>query len=282
MNRLGLVIAIIGGGIGIVGAVIGIAVAFSVMPGDAGFISYLPILFGVAVTLIVPLVLGVVFWKVLRPMFRANALLKTGEPAQARVLRLWDTGVTLNDSPQVGLLLEVQRQSAPVYQVETKTFISRLQTSQFQPGALLNVRVDRADPNKIAVESVAASQSYFNQPSFNQPYSNQPFYGAASPAQTQQAEAMMMQIDAFNRGVVAVGEQAQALIMRTWELGVSVNGNNPALGFWLEVRPNSRPPFQAEAKGVVSEYSLPRFQPGQTVWVRFDPNDTTKVSIEHS
>lgn len=282
MNRWGLIIGIAGGLIGLLAAIVGVGVAFSVMPGDAGFLSYLPLLFGVAVTLIVPLVIGVVFWKVLRPVFSANALLKTGEPAQARVLRLWDTGVTLNQSPQVGLLLEVQRQAAPAYQVETKTFISRLQTSQFQPGALLNVRVDRADPTKIAVESVADAQPSFYQPFSQQSYqqSYQPSY--AQQAQAQQAEEMMRQIDAYNRAVAAVGESAQALILRTWNLGVNVNGNNPALGFWLEVRPNSRTPFQAEAKGVVSEYTLARFQPGQTVWVRFDPNDTSKVSIEHS
>ncbi|HZT58501.1 MAG TPA: hypothetical protein VFA21_07690 [Pyrinomonadaceae bacterium] len=276
MNRLGLILGLVGGGIGLVAAIFGLAIAFSVMPGSAGFLSLIPLVSGVAVVVIVPLVIGVVFWKVLRPMFQSDALLKTGEPAQARVLRLWDTGVTLNDSPQVGMLLEVQRQNYPAYQVETKTFISRLQTSQFQPGASLNVRVDRADPNKIAVESVNASQAYFGQPYY------QPSYAPQQQAQTQQAEEMMRQIDAFNRSVVAAGEQAQALIMRTWELGINVNGNNPALGLWLEVRPNDRPPFQAEAKGVVSAYSLAKFQPGQTVWVRFDPNDNTRVAVEHS
>jgi hypothetical protein len=275
MNRWGLILGIVGGGIGLVGAIIGVVVAFSVMPGDAGFLSFIPLIAGVGVVVIVPLVIGVVFWKVLRPMFQANALLKTGEPAQARVLRLWDTGVTLNDSPQVGLLLEVQRQNYPPYQVETKTFISRLQASQFQPGASLNVRVDQTDPNKIAVESINAAQAYFNQPYY------QPAY-APQQAQTQQAEEMMRQIDEFNRSVVAAGEQAPALIMRTWELGINVNGNNPALGLWLEVRPNNRAPFQAEAKGVVSGYSLAKFQPGQTVWVRFDPNDNARVAVEHS
>jgi len=275
MNRLGLILGLVGGVIGLGAAIFGVVIAFSVMPGNSGFVSFIPIISGVAVILIVPLVLGVVFLKIIRPMFQANALLKTGEPAQARVLRLWDTGVTLNDSPQVGLLLEVQRQNYPAYQVETKTFVSRLQTSQFQPGAMLNVRVDRADPNKIAVESINAAQQYYNQPYYQQSFAQQ-------QAQAQQAEEMMRQIDAFNRSVAAVGEPAQALILRSWEMGINVNGNNPALGLWLEVRPNNRAPFQAEAKGIVSGYSLAKFQPGQTVQVRFDPNDNTRVAIEHS
>jgi hypothetical protein len=271
MNRLGLILGLVGGVIGLGAALFGVVIAFSVMPGNSGFVSFIPIISGVAVIL----VLGVVFWKIIRPIFQANALLKTGEPAQARVLRLWDTGVTLNDSPQVGLLLEVQRQNYPAYHVETKTFVSRLQTSQFQPGAMLNVRVDRADPNKIAVESINAAQQYYNQPYYQQSF-------APQQAHAQQAEEMMRQIDAFNRSVAAVGEPAQALILRSWEMGINVNGNNPALGLWLEVRPNNRAPFQAEAKGIVSGYSLAKFQAGQTVWVRFDPNDNTRVAIEHS
>ena len=80
-----------------------------------------------------------------------NQLLMTGEPAQATVLRLWDTGVMLNNNPQVGLALEVQPSNRPSYQVETKQFISHIRLSQVQPGSTVAVRVDPTDPSKVAL-----------------------------------------------------------------------------------------------------------------------------------
>ncbi|MCL4870790.1 MAG: hypothetical protein KJ063_17665 [Anaerolineae bacterium] len=82
---------------------------------------------------------------------QSNKLLATGVPAQARVLQLADTGVRLNDNPQVKLLLEVQPMGQPPYQVEVNSFVSMLKLAQIQPGQIVNVRYDPADPSKVAL-----------------------------------------------------------------------------------------------------------------------------------
>ncbi len=66
----------------------------------------LPIVFGIGITVIV------LVWvrKFMRTMTGAN--LKDGMPAQATILRIWDTGTTINDNPVVGFLLEVRAESA--------------------------------------------------------------------------------------------------------------------------------------------------------------------------
>jgi hypothetical protein len=61
MNRLGLILGLVGGGIGLVAAIFGVVIAFSVMPSNAGLLSFIPLISGVAVVVIVPLVIGVVF-----------------------------------------------------------------------------------------------------------------------------------------------------------------------------------------------------------------------------
>jgi hypothetical protein len=114
----------------------------------------------IAVSTIVPIVISIVvvvlvigvFRKVFGGISQSNALLMSGEPARATVLKLWDTGVSLNDNPQVGLLLEVHPQNRPAYQVQTKSFVSRLKVSQVQTGAVVAVKLDPADPSKIALD----------------------------------------------------------------------------------------------------------------------------------
>ncbi len=114
-------------------------------------ITTLAIIVPIIITVIVLVVVFVVFRRVFSNIGQSNRLLTTGEAAQATVLRLWDTGVKLNDNPQVGLVLEVHPDSRPAYQVETKCFVSLIKLAQVQPGAIVNVKFDPIDPNKVAL-----------------------------------------------------------------------------------------------------------------------------------
>jgi hypothetical protein len=82
----------------------------------------------------------------------AKALQKTGEPAEATILKIWDTGMTVNDDPVVRFLLEVHPAGKPGYQAETKLRISRLSISRYQPGAVVPVRIDPRHPNHVALD----------------------------------------------------------------------------------------------------------------------------------
>ncbi|MFO1463969.1 MAG: hypothetical protein U1F66_09315 [bacterium] len=107
-------------------------------------------------------VLGFVFYmvyaKIIKPSQNAKRILQTGEPGKAKILMIQDTGVKINDNPQVLFTLEVtpDRSRRP-YQVQTKMVISMLQIPQFQPGARLLVRIDSADPNQIAIAGIDTS-----------------------------------------------------------------------------------------------------------------------------
>ena len=79
-------------------------------------------------------------------------VLQYGEPAQAKILKIWDTGVTVNDNPQVGMLLTVypEKNLAP-FQAETKKIISRLHIPQIQTGEMLTVKYNPYNPSEVAV-----------------------------------------------------------------------------------------------------------------------------------
>ncbi len=78
-----------------------------------------------------------------------------GEVAQATILRMWDTGTTVNDNPVVGFLLEVRRQAYPPYQAETKSMIPRLMVAQFQPGAVVPIKLNPQAPTQVAINLYA-------------------------------------------------------------------------------------------------------------------------------
>lgn len=144
MNRLGTCGAIVGILAGIAGLGTGVAVDILVN-GRPTLIS--------AIVVIAGLLMGLLFAVIFGSLFGANRLLKTGAAAQATVLEVWDTGVTVNQNAiQVGLKLRVSPPDGPPYETSARTFVSRLNPGVYRPGMLLNVRYDPKNPNKVAVE----------------------------------------------------------------------------------------------------------------------------------
>ncbi len=102
--------------------------------------------------IVVPIALiitGVAILPFLRIIFPDE--IKNGVNAPATVLKVWDTGVSINDNPQVGLRLEVSPAGANPFQTETKTVVSRLNVSLVQPGVTAEVRYDPQKPTRLKV-----------------------------------------------------------------------------------------------------------------------------------
>ncbi len=82
---------------------------------------------------------------------QAVDLQRTGLPAQATIVRIWDTGMTVNDDPVVGFLLDVRPASGAPWQAETKQLVSRLAVPAVQPGAVVAARYDPADHTRVSL-----------------------------------------------------------------------------------------------------------------------------------
>jgi len=82
----------------------------------------------------------------------AREIRAIGVSAQAKVLKIWDTGVTVNNDPVVGFQLLVYPPDRPPYPGETKALISRLHIPRIQPGALLPVKFDPENPQRLALD----------------------------------------------------------------------------------------------------------------------------------
>ena len=107
------------------------------------------------VWLIVPIltigIMAAVFIPIMRRGAQRTRLLQTGEAAQAKVLGLADTGTLINNNPQIQLMLEVYPQTRPPFQAQCVAIVSYLAIPRIQPGMMVPVRFDPADPSKIAL-----------------------------------------------------------------------------------------------------------------------------------
>jgi hypothetical protein len=67
-------------------------------------------------------------------------------------MSLSDTGVTINDNPQVALTLYVQSPMHGAYQVQTTSIISRLAIPRVQPGQSVPVKIDPQNPQNVVLD----------------------------------------------------------------------------------------------------------------------------------
>ncbi|MBM7841582.1 hypothetical protein [Herpetosiphon giganteus] len=97
-------------------------------------------------------VFAIVLFAILRRVYGPNKkLLQQGLPGQARIINVYETGLRINRNPQIGLVLEI---SGPLgqYQTETKAVIPMISIPQFQPGAVLPIKIDPSNRNNIALD----------------------------------------------------------------------------------------------------------------------------------
>lgn len=102
--------------------------------------------------IVIPLAL-IVTALAMRPVIRLAfpPEIKNGITAQARVMKVRDTGVSINDNPQVGLLLHVTPSMSAAFDVEAKTIVSRLNAALVQPGITADIKYDPQNPKRLQI-----------------------------------------------------------------------------------------------------------------------------------
>jgi hypothetical protein len=121
--------------------------------GEFNIENWLPVI-------IIPIVLVIVGFS-MRPLFRLffPPNIKNGITAEAEVLEVRDTGTTINDDPQIALLLEVRPSMAATFQTELKTLVSRLEVANYRPGCKAVVLYDPTNPKRMVLQSFEPATS---------------------------------------------------------------------------------------------------------------------------
>lgn len=135
------------------------------MSPDTGlWITVVVIVMSLLVAAPVLIISGFFLMRLFNNSARNRAILSTGEPAQAVIVSVSDTGVTVNNSPQARLTLEVHPAGRQPFLAETTMLVGRFQTGLVVPGAAVQVRFDPADPSRVAVESFGTPPQMWQRP----------------------------------------------------------------------------------------------------------------------
>ena len=80
----------------------------------------------------------------------------SGIPARAEVLSIWDTGMTVNEDPVIGIRLWVLAEDQPAFEASIpRALIGRLQVPQLQPGSHVPVIYDPKNPSRVGLDIYA-------------------------------------------------------------------------------------------------------------------------------
>ena len=90
-------------------------------------IAIVSLLFTCGISALVLGVTGFFLYRMFKGMSANRAVLKTGVSAPAVILNVEDTGVTMNDSPQARLTLQVTPAGHPPFQAVTTALVNRFQ-----------------------------------------------------------------------------------------------------------------------------------------------------------
>lgn len=204
-----------------------------------------------------------------KPLINANRLQKTGLPGTARILKVKDTGMTINNNPMVKLIVEVKTSFGQKYTTECRVLVSRINPNAYSPGMELPVKIDPKNEMNVVIDFNGSQASTTE---------------GIPPAGVDMLllKADLEQMQKENETILVSGKPARAIIKKTTLLGVNVNGNNPYVELELEVLPDNYPSFPGKAKGVIAEASMPKYQPGCTIFVKYDLYDNGKVVVVHS
>jgi hypothetical protein len=96
--------------------------------------------------------IGAVMFFVFKAMRPDPTIMKSGTPAQATIQNVWQTGTYVNNNPQIGMQLEVRPPSGAPYQAQVNAIIPLVNIPQFQPGAVVPVKIHPTDPSKVALD----------------------------------------------------------------------------------------------------------------------------------
>jgi hypothetical protein len=192
---------------------------------------------------------------------QAQELRVSGVLAEATVLKIWDTGMTVNQDPVVGFLLEVRPRDRAAYQAETKLLISRLSIPQIQPGAVVTVRYDPAKPSRVSLDLGALAAR-----------------SATLPAPTPAPHAAFL--EAEKQRLLATGVAGSATILQCRALGLFDAEGRPVYDLLLTVEVPGQEPVQRPARvGVPSEREH-WFKVGQRLPIKADPSQPSHVALD--
>ena len=217
---------------------------------------------------------------------------ETGLAGTGQIVGLTQTGMYMNDNPQVGIQMVVSVPGKNPYQVEVRQFVPLILLGSIQIGATLPVKVDQQDPSKVVIDwdgGVQPNQQFVQQWGGAMPGMGGavPGMGGAMPGMTAMpaaAPGMMPQAaggsaDQLRAQVTATGIDGTATINSATDSGVVV-GANKLFNVQLTVNVPGRAPYQETSAAMVPPEDAAKVVAGATVPVKVAADNPALVMIQ--
>ncbi|MBI4259595.1 MAG: hypothetical protein HY658_03420 [Actinobacteria bacterium] len=224
---------------------------------------------------------------------RRQRLLATGLPGRATILEMTQTGVLVNDQPQVELKMLVEVEGRPPHEVTQKAIVPLIALGRLSSGQPLPVKVDPANPNDLAIEweaapvepAVAAGASPDAEPSTTVA----PVVPVAPAPPATPASPVGAVLDFPGVGPISLadlrdrlagrGVEASARVENVIDIGVSMDGMK-LLVLDLSVTVPGKPPYRSTGPSLVPGDRTDRAVEGATLPVRVDPDHPDVLMVD--
>lgn len=193
----------------------------------------------------------------------AKQILLTGVDATATIISIGENSeggtVTINDQPLLNLVLRIDNNYDPSYEVSFDTIVPRSAVPQFQPGSSFAVKVDRADKNNVVIDLQSQQGIGFQKPS----------YGGKDWTESDRLRMELAGIDGM------------AKLLNIEETGKS-EGYNPVILISYEVSLEGEIPYTFKKEIAMPTDVILKLKSliGRSYKARVHPEDKTKIVVD--
>ena len=191
----------------------------------------------------------------------AQRLKAQGVPGQATIVGMRQTGVYMNEQPQIELQLQVQTEMHAPYQVTVKEWVPLMFLGTLTAGRPLPVKVDPANPQRLVIEWENAMGIPGGQA-----------VGAPAPP--------LGDSEATKKELLATGVSGTATVLSSSPTGESDAQGRPVYDLVMQIQVEGRPPMQGPARVGIPLERAEQLEAGDTVPIKADPNNPAMMAVD--
>jgi hypothetical protein len=237
-----------------------------------GFVLTAVILGGVAILLLV--------WgrKWQKGYGEAQRIKAQGVPGQATIMSMRQTGVYVNEQPQIELQLQVHDEMYGSRQITMKEYVPLMLLGALSTGRPLPVKVDPANPSNVVIEWESAMSG--SMPMGGAPGAGQFAMGQMQPMPTPPPPLPRAEADREKKRILADGIPGTARILASSPTGQMDDQGRPIHQMTLQIEIQGRQPVMGPALAGVLAERADQLEVGDSVPVKADPNNPSSIAID--
>ncbi|MFL5796916.1 MAG: hypothetical protein ACJ77A_03160 [Actinomycetota bacterium] len=220
----------------------------------------------------------------------ADRIDQTGLAGTAQITGMTQTGMYLNNNPQIGLNLMVAVPGRNPYPIEVKQFIPLMLLGSLSVGRTLPVKVDQQDPGKVVIDWDGGAQvtGGIGQWGGAMPGAAMPMQGGVMPGGVMVTPAVVTtsvnvasqgNVDQLRAQLAATGLDGTGTILQAQDMGVAI-GASKLFSVQMAVNVPGKAPYQETSAAVVPADDAPKLVTGANVPVKVSSDNPSLVMIQ--